>query len=525
MYKIQIHTKTTIVMATSNDTKYDRQLRLWASSGQSNLENSHICLVNATSTGTEILKNLVLPGIGKFTIIDVAKVDDSNLQGNFFLNRTDLGKLKAEAITKKLMELNPDVKGFAIQELIESLNAISLFWDQFDVVIVLDYTPNLSHLIDILWGKKIPLVVVNTLGYYGSVNLIANEITVTETHDPNKLFVLRIDTPWPELQQFVDSIKLDELDEIEHAHIPYLIIFIKALNAWKNDHNGSTPVNYSEKKEFKTYVENLSYNKFTEENFIEGLSNLHRVRKTEIPSSIENLFESSNIKSIDTSTPIYWIYVKALKEFVDKYQFLPLPGNLPDMVSDTTTYVQLRDIYQNKALKDQKLLTDEIHKILKSVGKSIELISPESIKSFCKNTHSLYVTVGSKELTSSSLTSSLTKCDENDDENHYILPIYYAILTFNEFINLNGYRPGVEDLDEFVRILAKTFNIDNVPTSIDLTFREVLSHNASDYHNLNSLMGGIVSQEVLKLTTSQYTPLDNLFVFDGIKSKSARWKV
>ena len=31
-------------------------------------------------------------------------------------------------------------------------------------------------------------------------------------------------------------------------------------------------------------------------------------------------------------------------------------------------------------------------------------------------------------------------------------------------------------------------------------------------------MGGIVSQEVLKSTTAQYIPLDNLFVFDGIHS-------
>ena len=37
-------------------------------------------------------------------------------------------------------------------------------------------------------------------------------------------------------------------------------------------------------------------------------------------------------------------------------------------------------------------------------------------------------------------------------------------------------------------------------------------------------MGGIVSQEVLKSTTAQYIPLDNLFVFDGIHSKSENSK-
>ena len=56
-------------------------------------------------------------------------------------------------------------------------------------------------------------------------------------------------------------------------------------------------------------------------------------------------------------------------------------------------------------------------------------------------------------------------------------------------------------------------------------FKEILTHNTTNYHNLNSLMGGIVSQEVLKSTTAQYIPLDNLFVFDGIHSKSEKFKI
>lgn len=47
---------------TAKEVKYDRQLRLWSSNGQEALENAHVCLINATATGTEILKNLVLPG-------------------------------------------------------------------------------------------------------------------------------------------------------------------------------------------------------------------------------------------------------------------------------------------------------------------------------------------------------------------------------------------------------------------------------------------------------------------------------
>lgn len=48
--------------------------RLWGDHGQTALESASVCLINATATGTEILKSLVLPGIGSFTIVDGAVI-------------------------------------------------------------------------------------------------------------------------------------------------------------------------------------------------------------------------------------------------------------------------------------------------------------------------------------------------------------------------------------------------------------------------------------------------------------------
>lgn len=50
---------------SEKEKKYDRQLRLWAASGQAALESAHILLVNsgAGCVGVETLKNLVLPGM------------------------------------------------------------------------------------------------------------------------------------------------------------------------------------------------------------------------------------------------------------------------------------------------------------------------------------------------------------------------------------------------------------------------------------------------------------------------------
>ena len=113
----------TLVGPSSKERKYDRQLRLWAASGQQALEDSRILLVNsdgpwdkqstgvAGAVGVETLKNLVLPGIGGFTIVDPAAVTEPDLGVNFFLERESLGKSRAEETCRLLKELNPDVEG------------------------------------------------------------------------------------------------------------------------------------------------------------------------------------------------------------------------------------------------------------------------------------------------------------------------------------------------------------------------------------------------------------------------------
>jgi len=49
---------------SEKERKYDRQLRLWAASGQAALESANILLLNSGcgTVGVETIKNLVLPG-------------------------------------------------------------------------------------------------------------------------------------------------------------------------------------------------------------------------------------------------------------------------------------------------------------------------------------------------------------------------------------------------------------------------------------------------------------------------------
>ena len=53
--------------------------RLWGDHGQMALESAQVCLINASGLGTEILKSLVLPGIGAFTIVDGKKITEEDI--------------------------------------------------------------------------------------------------------------------------------------------------------------------------------------------------------------------------------------------------------------------------------------------------------------------------------------------------------------------------------------------------------------------------------------------------------------
>ena len=106
------------VTLSSKEKKYDRQLRLWAVSGQEALENAKVLLLNSGPgvVGIETLKNLILPGVGHFTIVDEAEVQEQDLGVNFFLAEDSLGKSRAQECCKYLRELNPEVAGSGVQE-------------------------------------------------------------------------------------------------------------------------------------------------------------------------------------------------------------------------------------------------------------------------------------------------------------------------------------------------------------------------------------------------------------------------
>lgn len=116
--------------------RYDRQLRIWGVEGQQRLEGAKIALLNAGPTGSETLKNLVLGGIGSFTIVDGAKVTSADLGNNFLVEEASLGQSRAKCVTALVQELNETVAGSYVEESPETvISSNPKFFEDFTLII------------------------------------------------------------------------------------------------------------------------------------------------------------------------------------------------------------------------------------------------------------------------------------------------------------------------------------------------------------------------------------------------------
>jgi NEDD8-activating enzyme E1 regulatory subunit len=257
--------------------KYDRQLRLWGDHGQTALEKAKICLIGATATGTEILKNLVLPGLGSFCIVDHALVKAGDLGNNFFVTAQDIGQSRAEAATRLLLEMNGDVQGEYLMEPIESLiENRPKFFQHFTVVITADLACEkvLQSLGKILWAAGIPLVVCRAFGLVGSIRLVCQEHLVTEAKPDNFIQDLRLEDPFPELMALRNEFDFRTMGKKAHSHVPYVIVLLAFLERWKTI-QGALPISYKDKLKFREFVDEGRWKNedgvpLTEENFDEA---------------------------------------------------------------------------------------------------------------------------------------------------------------------------------------------------------------------------------------------------------------
>lgn len=583
-------------MATSN--KYDRQLRLWGANGQRALSTSRIVLIHASAVGTETVKNLVLPGIGSFHIIDEEDQQccgsDASFPSNFFAVHHEQSNgntmCRAHVVCDLLSELNDEVKGSwqTVPSLLDADYSLLLNDQQQNstrqslLVIAADLPLQiLSKLSSLCWCRSIPLLSVKAYGFVGTVRIQAPYHSIVESKPDSSPPDLRITSVtdvegssascknFPELKSFVDSIDLSSLDDMAQQHVPYVVLLVKAMEQWRRQYSKTNlPQTMEEKDTFKAVIKSMSRDYQMQVNFQEAFRDAYLAyTDRSLPEEVEQVLKSTTIDGIRTN---FDILVFSLKQFMDAHDGLvPLNGSIPDMTSSTDFYVQLQQVYKNKANEDLAEMREIVDSTIHSVSMLNQehnqyAVSDEELAIFCKNIHNIQaIKMGRLDIEIQRCINGSEGCnlncvldtdyeddvkecllmacmDPSDPPQHTPLLWYLAVRACEMFQADHHSYPGGDsrplplqaDIEEVWKKLGCILHfmglneLDLIQDHLtkDHVAQAVSWHNA-EIHNIASVIGGVASQEAVKLITHQYVPLNNTYVFNGMSSIAAVYKL
>lgn len=109
-------------------SRYARQMILpeVGATGQHSLGAANVLIVGAGALGVPALQYLVGAGVGRITLVDPDRIEETNLHRQPLYRMTDLGAFKAEVAARSLAGLNPSVTVTPLIEWLTPANAPAL---------------------------------------------------------------------------------------------------------------------------------------------------------------------------------------------------------------------------------------------------------------------------------------------------------------------------------------------------------------------------------------------------------------
>ncbi|EAN91686.1 hypothetical protein C3747_470g4 [Trypanosoma cruzi] len=477
-----------------NGLKYDRQLRLWSLAGQRSLAEAHVVVLGATATAAEVLKNLILPGIGFYTIVDDAPVDDGALGNNFFLSVDDYISHRplSEALLQHLSALNPQSNGMACVEScvswvedflstgMQARGTVSLDqqWPPPSLILVTPRLPafllrRLSVCLKV--QNAPPLLYVQTLGLMGLIHVQEKERLIIHAEPKSETCVedLRIFNPFPGLKDWFDAHdpEDDSLfgDDIElHSHIPWIAILYHALQRLRRERGTPRLVP-------RTKVEYDAVRRVVgafirrphppQEGFMEAMEKCCVIlnRPSLLPSKVQDILQDPrsdapclNGQLVNDHRPLYWLVLHGIKRFMEENDGVPpFCGYVPDFTTTTQWYGELRAIYDKKLRDDCKLVYDYAMEAIGgcSYDSSASVVDANEIseltRALVQNIWTLQLVRFGPDLDETATDAPLRwQCvchyfDEcESEEERFTVELYMALLAAHQFEEQFGRSPG-----------------------------------------------------------------------------------
>lgn len=347
----------------------------------------------------------------------------------------------------------------------------------------------------------------------------------------------------------------------QFAHIPWVALMLHYLSEWQEKNEGKLPIAYKDKTQFRDFLRKGSA---TEENFDEATAAvLKTLVEPKPPSKVTDILTAPEAKNVTATSSSFWVIANAIQQFYEKHGELPLPGAVPDMKAQSETFIQLQNIYKAKAREDCAEVIATVRKLEKQTKRASNLaIDEKEIENFCKGAAHIHLVRGRplKIATPESVTSFGDRAKYlaqqfTDYENWSMSLLYVAFLAWDEYVATHTTSakeaggeavkvPGAgEDWEADVEKLTGMSHkiIDSVikeagafiqdpkyseiKEKVGQYCKEMARAGGAELHNIASLTGGLIAQEVIKVITKQYVPIDNTCVFDGIRSRSLTLRI
>ena len=116
--------------------RYSRQTILpeVGEQGQQKLKNASVLMIGAGGLGCPVLLYLAAAGVGRLGIVDVDKVDVTNLHRQVLYTMEDEGKMKAEVAARRLIALNPEINIDVYPLWLSKENVLGIF-SSYDIIV------------------------------------------------------------------------------------------------------------------------------------------------------------------------------------------------------------------------------------------------------------------------------------------------------------------------------------------------------------------------------------------------------
>ncbi|VDP31153.1 unnamed protein product [Heligmosomoides polygyrus] len=435
-------------------------------------------------------------------------------------------------------ELNPSVIGHSLLlsplDLSDEDLALML---QFLVVVGTNLPEDVAvRISSYLFARGVPFISARTYGLLGYIRIFVQEHTIANNHEENGLPDLRIDKPFPKLQEMAEQTDIESMSLEELRHTPYILLYLIALKSYRKavgDEN-AFPDTYAKRKQFLEVLWKMrreaESGSLEAENFNEAKAALPRaMHRTEVPHHVKSILTDPNCDESSSCVQPFWLICTGLRRFVEAHGVLPL--------TVLCRYSYLASIFREKAHEDAA----EVLRYTKEVEKErgIEnMISEDLCYRFCKNSNGIRLQRGS-ERDSSKAFQVRHKANSTEDDGSVSAAVWFLLLrAADKFQREKGRYPGTNgvpctidalDLKQRVISIISSSKVEN-PESImaqvpQNAIAEICRYGAGELHVIASLIGGIVAQEVIKVATNQYVPLDNTFIYDGHTQQSAVFRM